>query len=346
LLLPKPESKSTTALLRKFAKSAKPLFPAEFKVVVAVSGGADSIALMHLLARSNLLPQNEICQKLLVAHFNHDLRHESADEASFVQKAAYDLGIKSVVGVWSKKSTNGNLAAKAREARYKFLTNTAQKFVANCLVTGHHQDDQAETFLDRLIRGSGLTGLKAMEASRKLETNPPILLVRPMLNMSREIIHSWLREQNIGWREDPTNKNTDYRRAFMRHEILPSLQKLEPHTKQRIAAATLRIAQAQTALEWSLQQNWSTLELNQINNELSISQEALTALPDELVVLALRRCHKMVTKLDHPPSNKAVEEFIHLARSRRKKGEIRIRGVKILKADKRLIFSPQTNSTH
>ncbi|MBF0383753.1 MAG: hypothetical protein HQL69_22275, partial [Magnetococcales bacterium] len=94
----------------------------------------------------------------------------------------------------------------------------------------------------------------------------------------------------------------------------------------------------------SLQQNWGSLELNQIKNELSISLEALVAMPDELMVLALRRCHKLATKLDHPPSNKAGQEFINLARARQKKGEIRIRGVKIVKADKRLFFSPESKS--
>jgi tRNA(Ile)-lysidine synthetase-like protein len=312
-------------------------------VVVAVSGGADSIALMHFLARCELFAQASK-SRLLVAHFDHNLRSDSAEDCRFVQKAAKDLGLESVVELWATPPANGNLPALARQARYDFLIKTATEFSANCLTTGHHQDDQVETFMDRLLRGSGLTGLRAMAAVRSLEGTTAIQLIRPMLTMDRETIQNWLRMQNIQWREDPSNQNTDYRRAYLRHKILPQLSNLEPKTMERIAATTQRIAQAQEALEWSLEQQWPNLEAEETEQGLSIKQVGLITMPDELVILALRRCQKTVTKSDHPPSEKAGQEFITLVRAKQKQGEIRIRGLKISKAEKRLIFCGERTS--
>ncbi len=94
----------------------------------------------------------------------------------------------------------------------------------------------------------------------------------------------------------------------------------------------------------SLEQQWPNLEEEQTEQGLSIKQAALNALPDELVILTLRRCQKTVTKSDHPPSEKAGQEFITLVRAKQKQGEIRIRGLKISKADKRLIFCGEKTS--
>ncbi|MBF0357484.1 MAG: tRNA lysidine(34) synthetase TilS [Magnetococcales bacterium] len=319
------------------------LFPAGSRVVVAVSGGADSVALMHFLSRCELFT-GAGKNRLLVAHFDHNLRSDSAEDRRFVENAARDLGLESVVELWAATPANGNLPAQARQARYNFLIKTATEFSANCLTTGHHQDDQVETFMDRLIRGSGLTGLRAMAAVRSLENATAIKLIRPLLTMDRVTIQNWLRIQNIEWREDPSNQNTDYRRAYLRHKVLPLLSSLEPNTMERIAATTQRIAQAQEALEWSLEQRWPDMEERVTEQGLTINQAAMITMPDELVILALRRCQKTVTKSDHPPSEKAGQEFITLVRSKQKQGEIRIRGLKISKGDKRLVFCGERTS--
>ena len=312
--------------------------------MVAVSGGADSIALLHFLVRCELLNQDDIAKNLLVAHFDHDLRADSAADARFVQQAAGELGLQCVEEVWQKPLESGNLAAAARTARYDFLVRVADGFGANYLATGHHQSDQAETFIERLLRGSGITGLGAMVVTRRL--NQRLQLVRPLLNMSRATIESWLREQNIFWREDPSNQNIDYRRAYIRHKIVPALTALEPLAQEKIAAAAQRLQQGDTALEWALDQHWYRLEPIITVDGLSIKREPLLLLPAELLARTLRRCQHTVTEAVYPPSEKAVAGFIKLVKMPQKHGEMRIRGVKINKEDKRLIFCRSTQASH
>ncbi len=327
-------SNKKAALLREFTYAAQPLFPHKSRVVAAVSGGADSMALLHLLVQSELLQDVE--SRLLVAHFDHRLRADSAEDAEFVADSAKNLGLEFMTATWKERPMQGNLPELARQARYEFLTSCCASFEADRLATGHHRDDQAETFMDRLIRGSGLTGLSAMTAARPLDER--LHLVRPLLGVSREAIRNWLTERGITWREDPSNRNTDYRRPLLRHRILPELSRLEPNAIQRIAAATQRIGRAQKALEWALDREWSHLMPQENDQGLSLDLEALAALPDELLALALRRCHRMVTDPDHPPGEKAVAGFIKQIRAGRREGEMRIRGLKITKKAGLVLF--------
>ncbi|MBF0454749.1 MAG: tRNA lysidine(34) synthetase TilS [Magnetococcales bacterium] len=341
--MPIRDKRALSTFLRQFSKESRSLFEPDSRVVVAVSGGADSIALMHLIARSNLLTP-PISESVLVAHFDHNLRRESAEEGRFVQQAAKDLGLKTVLSRWQQPPDRGNLPAQAREARYHFLTRTASEHGANLVATGHHQDDQVETFLERLLRGSGITGLCAMAPSRRLSET--VTLVRPLLYLSRAAIRLWLKSQQINWREDPSNDNTNYRRANLRHGLIPQLTRLEPQAIERVAATTQRMAQATSALEWALDQQWPKLACHEVAGGVSLDLLALKGLPDELLVRALRRCHQTVTKGNHPPGQKAVAGFIRLARSAQRGGEMRIRGIKITKENKRLVFCEATEAPH
>jgi hypothetical protein len=155
-----------------------------------------------------------------------------------------------------------------------------------------------------------------------------------------------LRDLKISWREDPSNQNTDYRRAFLRHRVLPLLHTLTPDTTRRIAATTHRLNQAELALQWSLDQQWPGLDIQESAQGLSLDRYHLLGLPDELLARTLRRCHHTVTELPHPPGEKAVMGFIRLARSKPRRGEMRIRGMQIFKEDKRLIFCRSTQAAH
>lgn len=336
---------SVTALERRFVREARPLLAKESAGVVAVSGGIDSVALLHLLVRSGLWSQEGIATRLRVAHFDHGLRDESVEEARFVAKMAGQLGLTCVVERWNKPPDVGNLAAAARLARYRFLARIARRYGASHLIIGHHRDDQVETFLDRLLRGSGPSGLGAMEAVRPLEDH--LTLVRPLLALSRRELQHWLTVQEIPWREDPSNQDVRKRRPWLRHRLLPELLTQEPHAAERIAATARRMRQTQQALSWTLDHFWPTLDPQEIEQHgLSLDLGALVRLPDALMIEALRRSYHQLTRSIHPPGERALLGVIQLARSQRSTTEMRIQGMKIRREEGRIQLIPTQDAPH
>lgn len=214
------------------------------RVVVAVSGGADSMALLHLLMRVRTTWNLD----LVVAHLDHNIRPESADDASFVGEMArsWDLRFETKRLPPDALSKKGNLEATARRLRYQFLAQVAvDQQVDGCEVdvaVAHTANDQAETVLMNLIRGSGLHGLAGMQAVRPLITDsrpvPGVRVVRPLLEVTRLEIVQYLREHDIPWREDASNQDRTFVRNRVRHEVLPFLKELNP----RIVASLCRTA--------------------------------------------------------------------------------------------------------
>ncbi len=152
--------------------------------VVAVSGGGDSVALVRALHR--LAP--ELGLSLSVAHLDHGVRGDAAQaDAAFVHDLAVSLGLPLDLGAWQPTRT-GHFEADARRARYAWLRESAIARGATTIAVGHTRDDQVETILHRIIRGTGLRGLAGMPAQRVLSRDPPITLVRPLLSVSRQAI--------------------------------------------------------------------------------------------------------------------------------------------------------------
>lgn len=213
-------------------------------VVVAVSGGADSMALLHLLTRMRAAWS----LILVVAHLDHSLRRESADDAAFVTEIAerWNLPIETSKLPPNVLTQTGNLEANARRWRYRFLAKVAGDLQVNGnpvdVAVAHTASDQAETVLMNLIRGSGLHGLAGMRAVRPLilRDRPVagVRVVRPLLDVSRSEILQYLREHNIPWREDPSNQDRTFVRNRVRHEILPLFQDINP----QIVASLCRTA--------------------------------------------------------------------------------------------------------
>jgi tRNA(Ile)-lysidine synthase len=191
--------------------------------VVAVSGGADSVALLRALADSPPPPD------LVVAHLNHRLRGTDSDsDAAFVAAICPHLPhrVESVDVAGAAAAEGDNLEAVARRVRYDFLARIARETGATWVATAHTRDDQAETVLHRLIRGSGLRGLRGIAESRELVAG--VRLVRPMLTLSRQDVIAYLREIDQPWREDATNRDTRFTRNRIRHELLPVLRTFNP----------------------------------------------------------------------------------------------------------------------
>jgi tRNA(Ile)-lysidine synthase len=201
------------------------------KVVVAVSGGADSVAM--LLALDELIRAGKINTELVVAHLNHKLRQAAADDARWVESLAKQLGHRVTVRGADIKSrarkSNDNLEQAARRARYEFLGKVAKINHAKLIVTGHTMNDQAETVLLNLIRGSGSDGLRGIEPLRRLVAGSEIVLARPLLSWAtRADTEDYCRLHSINYREDTMNLDESFARVRVRRQLLPLLEQFNP----------------------------------------------------------------------------------------------------------------------
>ena len=191
-------------------------------VLVAVSGGADSVALLNIL-RELARP---LRLRLTVAHLNHKIRGRAADEdAAFVGKLASRMRLPfagASVNIPSlARRLKISLEMAGRKARYEFFEKTALARGCNAVATAHTADDNAETILLMLIRGCGLQGLTGIAPSMQVgKTN----VIRPLLTVQRRAIENYLRERGIAWREDASNADPAFLRNRVRHELLPMLE--------------------------------------------------------------------------------------------------------------------------
>ena len=263
--------------------------------VVAVSGGADSVSLM--LAVNELKERGKLNLRFVIAHFNHNLRVAESDlDAQFVREITNKFNFELVCKIQNPKSKiqnqTGNLEQNARIARYEFLTETAQNLAAYGILTAHTLNDQAETFLLNLIRGSGLDGLSAMKPIRCLESrvenqesendiditeqskiqNPKskILLVRPLLNWAkREDTENFCRLNKIEFRQDAMNDDLAFKRVRIRKILIPLLQEFNPKIIETLAKTSellndsveqIAFGNRQTAEKLSLEERETKIE--------------------------------------------------------------------------------------
>ncbi len=182
------------------------------RLLIAVSGGSDSVALLHLLVEA--APSKQL--QLYVAHFDHQLRPESAREAEFVRALAERLDVEPHMGSWNTPRPGEDAA---RQARHAFLQDTAVRLGCGAIALGHQRDDQIETTLLRLGRGSGPRGLLGMAWRRPARVD----LVRPLLDCTRAALTEFLRQRQQVWCEDTSNQYQELRRNRIRHLALPAL---------------------------------------------------------------------------------------------------------------------------
>lgn len=320
----------TDAFVGRFRRSMRLLLPEGERLVLAVSGGMDSVALLHLVLECPWVDPG----KVTVAHFDHALRAESVDEAGFVVGLCRDLGVDVVQKRWLDPQGRGNLQARAREARYCFFAEVAVQSGSRVVATGHHGDDQVETFLEHLLRGSGVRGLAGMSSTRSI--SPGLRLIRPLLVFFRDEIHQWMRGRD--WREDPSNHSEKYKRSQLRHELLPVMVAVAPWAKRQLVETSARMARADGALAWMLGRVWGTLDVQDTGVGLTVSRDALVELPDELVVRFLSKCRLGVTGEVHAPSARAADGFLRRVRSGVGRWEMRIRGMEIVREGDRIGF--------
>lgn len=210
-------------------------------VVVAVSGGADSVVLLHCLLRLRA----EFSLGLHVAHFDHHMREGSERDALFVQELAAAWNVAATTESWVRKARQGrSLQAEARRARYRFLEGVASQVGATKIAMGHHRDDQAETVLLHLLRGSGLRGLRGMLAAKENR------LIRPLLAVGREEIEGYAKAHQLSFVEDPSNRHLRYLRNRIRWHLLPLLQReYNPSIGKTLARMAAFLAEDEAYLE-------------------------------------------------------------------------------------------------
>lgn len=217
------------------------------KLLLAVSGGSDSLAMLHLIATNRPAP-------FCVATVDHGLRTEAAEEAKFVARICRDMGVEHATLSWSPSRANSPSSQTARQARYELLVDEARRTHASAIVLGHTKDDQAETLYMRALRDTptsstlGFSGIAAMSFHHELT------LLRPLLNERREALRQYLTSQRIDWIDDPSNENATSERVRARWalmtgaagakvEQLAHLAELSRHHRSHINARVAEVLQ-------------------------------------------------------------------------------------------------------
>lgn len=276
--------------LRRVHREGKPM-------VVAVSGGPDSVALLYALVR--LQHTQSVCGGALVlAHLNHQLRGSDSDgDEGFVRELYAALQARGIAEL-ALRCEHADVAARARQQRenlesmgrtmrYAWLADIARDVQAPFVATGHTADDQAETVLHRLLRGTGLRGLRGIAARRTLA--PGIQLIRPLLEVTRTEVLAYLQAEGQTYREDASNRDLNYTRNRIRHDLLPYLaQHYNPAITSVLGRLAEQAAQAYEHQEAKARQLLAEAEQPRAGNVLVFAAPRLAGEPRQLVREAFR----------------------------------------------------------
>ncbi len=305
------------------AIDAGALIPPGATVLVGVSGGGDSVALLSILRELGRAPRRR--WRLIAAHLNHGLRVGADEDEAFVRELARRWRVELLVertDVRALARRRGlGIEEAARDARYDFFlraaarsasargarsapvrtsdedaegppcggTTNAARRAPVVVAVAHHADDNVETVLHRLARGTHLRGLAGMPASRPLDPDGQVLLVRPLLEVPREPIEAYLRRRKLAWRSDPTNTDTRFRRNLIRHELLPVLRRLNPQADAAILRLARSAGQVEAHLVRQARQALAACRIDPASLESGLSAERLAALDRPVRRTALRQ---------------------------------------------------------
>jgi len=258
------------------------LFTPGDHLLVAVSGGKDSMALLHLLVSL----REAYSFQLTVAHVNHHLRSASQQDEDLVVETSGQWEVPCLVAHLDPgtKNRGESVEAWARRERYAALERLRQQCNARWIVTAHHQKDQAETVLAHLATGCGISGLQGIH---------PRLgrIVRPFLSFSRKDIDTYCKAQEIPFVDDPTNLLEDHPRNFIRHQVLPAWAEKTPSLEQNLGQVAQQAQEAEAALNFMVQEYLPEVVLVRKEGEIQLKMDALAKLP---VLLQIRLIKHLV----------------------------------------------------
>lgn len=264
------------ARLRRHLSGQPGLVPRGSRVIVALSGGADSTALLHLLSAL----RSDLDLRLEAAHFDHGVREGSAADARHARALSEALGVPCHVG--SPDMPPAARQSTLRAVRYQWLDAVVRERSADRLAVAHHADDQAETVLFRLMRGTDLRGLSGIPARRGT-------IVRPLLPFRRAEIGAYLSEIGASWIDDPSNEDRRWTRARLRAEVIPALQRAAPGTVARLVALGEAAAMAYETAERAAAVLLKEAEVDPTRGDrLALSRSHLLRGGPELLAIALR----------------------------------------------------------
>lgn len=247
-----------------YIEKNKLLFPEKGKILVGVSGGRDSVALLNILIK--------LGYRCTVAHCNFHLRGEESDrDEKFVQQLSFNLNIPyysvDFDTVNYAKQKNISIEMAARELRYSWFTSLAEKINAQAIAIAHHADDNVETLLMHLVRGTGLKGLTGISPKNGL-------IVRPLLCCSRNEINEYIKNNNLSFIEDSTNQSVDFQRNKIRLQVIPLLEEINPSVKKVLSESIERFSEINTFYENAIEKIKKQL-LTVDNDQLKINIDLL-----------------------------------------------------------------------
>lgn len=285
-LFMKYSQKSLISKVEREVRKNSLILPGD-NIVVAVSGGPDSICLLHVL--NNL--KDKLKFDLFACHYNHKLREEASDrDEEFVKKICWKQGIECVFG---SAAFLGKLKSEdqARKARYDFFQKILNQSRGAKVALGHTMNDLAETVLFRLIRGTGLRGLKAIPLRREE-------FIRPLLSINRSEILAYLSSENISFRNDKTNMDTNFTRNFLRLKILPKLAQINPNVIKTLANAAGLIEEDYAFLTNLTMQALQEILLKVNKNRIELDRRKWLGLPLSLRRQVIREAISKISSLD------------------------------------------------
>ena len=219
------------------------LFREKDLIVLAVSGGPDSVMMLDYFAKQ----ARRLRLTLIIAHLNHKIRGKEADkDEAFVKKLGRTYGIETVTGRTNvpalAKKLKTSVEHAARYARYDFLTKLALKRKFHLIATAHHADDHAETFLLNLLRGTEPKGLLGIPVKRALHGAAGISVIRPLLQVTRAEILEYMKANALSHRKDKSNEDEKYRRNWLRKTLIPLIEKKQPRFKAHLTELSAKLA--------------------------------------------------------------------------------------------------------
>ena len=278
------------------------------RVLVGVSGGGDSVCLLHGL--------HSLGVPVIAAHLDHGLRSSSWGDGRHVLRLAASLGLPAVaerIEPGSLQAEGGSLEERARRARYRFLASAARDLACHTIAVGHTQDDQAETVLMHLLRGSGTRGLRGMRPACRLDSvtgvpqDADLQLIRPLLGVPREGTLAYCRARHLLIRRDPTNEQTAFLRNRVRLELLPLLATYNPAIRESLARTADVLAGDAQAIESLLELVAAELIDPRADGRVHVDQARLLALPVGLQRTVLRKVLQDLSREGTEIGYRAVE---------------------------------------